>query len=163
MTLIVENGTGRSDANAYVSLADCDAYHLAQGNSAWTAAVDVEKEAAIIKGTGYLNTRFAERWKGRRVNYYQTMAWPRYDVVDMDDYFVYGNVVPKRVVDACCEAALRALSEDIQPDLERKTNSETIGPIKIDYDPGSPQQTRYTRIEDLIRPYLRPRGRMVRG
>ena len=35
MSLVVEDGSGKSNANAYVSLEDCDGYHADMGNTAW--------------------------------------------------------------------------------------------------------------------------------
>ena len=37
MALIIEDGTQPAGANAYVSTADADDYHLARSNAAWAA------------------------------------------------------------------------------------------------------------------------------
>lgn len=51
MSLIVENGTGKSNADAYVTLAECDAYHVRFGNSGWkitTGAVSNEADRKSV-------------------------------------------------------------------------------------------------------------------
>ena len=47
MAIVTEDGTGKSDAQSYLSLADADAYFTARGVSAWTGSNAV-KEAALI-------------------------------------------------------------------------------------------------------------------
>ena len=60
LTLVKEDGTGKSDANSYASVADADAYH--EGHlyaSAWTGATTADKEKALVMAT---RLRTATRW-----------------------------------------------------------------------------------------------------
>lgn len=166
MTLVVEDGSGLETANSYVSLADCNTYHSDRGNSTWTGA-DADKEAAIIRGTQYLESHYRTRWNGVRVSRDQGLAWPRYDVVDPDGWDIDSDEVPQEVVSACCEAALRALTTDMQPDLERggAVKSETVGPVSVTYADGASAKTKFTAIDDLLSGLVRSSstGRLVRG
>ena len=65
--------------DAYVSLAACDAYHTALGNTAWTG-LDAAKEVAIRKATLWVDNAYRGRWKGIRCDTTQPLAWPRWDV-----------------------------------------------------------------------------------
>ncbi len=47
MTLTVEDGSGRPDADAFVTVAVCDAYHAARGRAVWAAATEEAREQAI--------------------------------------------------------------------------------------------------------------------
>ncbi|MBF0374875.1 MAG: hypothetical protein HQL39_15825, partial [Alphaproteobacteria bacterium] len=64
MSLIVEDGSGLSDANAYVSLAYADGYHALRGNAAWAAAGQPARESALVRATDHLDRAF--RWRGER-------------------------------------------------------------------------------------------------
>ena len=78
MSLIVEDGTGRADAESYASVSVADAYHTARGNTAWAAlATTALKEAALRKATDYLGQTYGLRWKGYRMTTTQALDWPR--------------------------------------------------------------------------------------
>src|ERR1041384_3886869 len=113
LTLIKEDGTGRSDANAYANAADGDAYH--EGHlyaSAWTAATTASKEAALVFATRLIDSQF--QFGGSKANGAQALQWPREDCVDPDAAgdSVPGEVVPKAVAAATCEMARELLIAD---------------------------------------------------
>jgi hypothetical protein len=116
LVLIKEDGVGRSDANAYASIADGDAYHdghLYAG--AWTAASADNKAKALVFATRLIDSQF--QFGGTRVNERQALQWPRQDCHDPDaDGWSGGtvpeNVVPKAVVQATCEMARELLITD---------------------------------------------------
>ena len=58
--LIVEDGTGLANANAYVSVEFADEYFSARGNQTWVGLGSADKEAAIIKATDYLEAVYFE-------------------------------------------------------------------------------------------------------
>lgn len=170
MSLVVEDGSGKANADAYVSLEDCDAYHADMGNSAWV--VDDEdadniaaRETAIRKGTVFIDRKYNGRFRGRRQGASQALMWPRWDAIDEDGFAI--EDVPDAVKYAACEAALRAFQgTDLMPDMERggAVIQETIGPISTTYAAGAPAGTRYDMIEGLLRPCLSGGGlRLVRA
>lgn len=75
MAFLVEDGTGLTDATAYISVADADAYFSDVTNSNWSAASTSEKENAIIKATRYMEKRFGARWKGIIASSTQGLSW----------------------------------------------------------------------------------------
>ncbi len=134
--LIVEDGTGRADANAMIAVAYADSYHTARGNAAW-AGDDAVKEAAIIRASAYLTGSYS--WQGYKVNARaQRMAWPRTGVYDGDGYSVPSNAVPDEIEQACTEIALRelitpgAMTPDYTP-MDR-VKSEKVDVIAVEYD-----------------------------
>lgn len=137
--LTVEDGTGLADADAFVSVADCDAYHDARATTAWTdepSSPPEAKEAAIRRATAWLSNSFA--WKGTRLNGRdQALAWPREDVEDAEGEEVASDVVPIEVVHATCEAAAYELANPggLNPnvDLTARIRSEQIGPMRTEY------------------------------
>ncbi len=69
MALILEDGTGVSSANAYTTSALVNAYLVERGRvdeNDWSAASGSEKDASVIAGTDYIETRFSLRFLGRR-------------------------------------------------------------------------------------------------
>ena len=171
MALVTEDGTGKSNADAYVTLAECDAYHTNLGNSGWeiiTGAVsnEAERENAIKKATAFIDARYGNRFKGVRSTAEQALLFPRYGISDNDGYVLEN--VPIAVKRATCEAALRILvGIDLMPDLDRggKVISETVGPISTTYSSGAPAGTKFEMIESLLRGCLNGGSgvRMVRG
>ena len=171
MALVTEDGTGKSNADAYVSLAECDAYHTNLGNSDWViyancAANVTKRENAIKKATAFIDMRYGGRFKGVRKTAEQALLFPRYGISDNDGYVLEN--VPLAVKRATCEAALKIfLGADLMPDLDRggKIISETVGPISTTYSSGAPAGTKFEMIESLLRGCLNGGSgvRMVRG
>jgi hypothetical protein len=156
MALIVEDGTGKTDANAYVSEADCTAYLSARGKS-----ITGNKEQAIIKATDFMMQKYRGRWQGIKKTQAQALDWPRYDVV-VDGYSVESDIVPNEVKNACCELAFRADTEDLMADLTQGVKREKIDVIEVEYDTSSSQQKRYAAVESILGPYLTGASNMVR-
>ena len=170
MSLVVEDGNGLSNANAYVSLEDCDEYHADMGNTTWV--VDDEdadniaaRETAIRKATAFIDRKYNGRFRGRRQGASQALMWPRWNAIDADGFVI--ESVPDTVKHATCEAALRAFQgTDLMPDMERggQVIQETIGPISTTYAAGAPAGTRFSIIEGLLAPCLVEAGvRAVRA
>lgn len=154
MSLIVEDGTGKADAESYISVADATAYHAARGNAAWAAlASDTVREQLLRKATEYMQATYRQRWQGLRVLTTQALDWPRRGV-EVDGYTVASGIVPVEVQRACAELALKASSADLMADLEQGIISETIGPITTQYDRATPQTKRYVAVDRMLSPYL---------
>ena len=120
MALIVEDGTGLSDANSYVSVAYADAYFLARNVTSW-ASLTI-KEALLIQATDYMEAVYSESWKGTVLLDTQSLSFPRI----IDDATVY----PDRLLKAVCELALKAndgtlLVDEKQRAIEKKMDVMT--------------------------------------
>ena len=114
LTLIKEDGTGKTDGNAYADVADGDAYfegHLYA--SAWTAATTVQKTAALVMATRVIDTEY--QFNGVRSVDGQALPWPRENCPDPDGVaaaVLANNKVLKVVIDATCEMARELLILD---------------------------------------------------
>ena len=158
MSLICEDGSGKSDSESYISVADASTYHTARGNAAWAAlATDALREAALRRATDYMRQAYRSRWQGYKVNEDQALDWPRYDV-EVEGYAVDSDIVPTEVKNACAELALRASAAELNPDLTQGVAREKVGQIEVEYDKASPQFTRYRAIDALLSPYLKAGG-----
>lgn len=124
LTLIKEDGTGRTDANSYATTAEADAYfdaHLYA--SAWTAATATTKAAALVMATRLVDSQY--QFHGYRAHDTQALQWPRERCPDPDrnlvtsttmspvlTNFVPSTQVPQPVSFAVCEMARELLIAD---------------------------------------------------
>lgn len=154
MPLIVEDGTGKADAESYLSVTDfvayCDARGLGHGGHGHN---DTNREIALRNATAYVDT--ISRYKGQRLVAAQALEFPREALYDWSGHPVTG--VPKRVKDACAELASRALDESLYQDLDRGglIKSESVGPISTTYVDGAPAGKVFSAAVHLLEPYVR--------
>lgn len=156
MSLIVEDGTGKSTAESYISVADASTYFTARAVTAWAAlATDALREAALRKATEYMTAAYRNRWQGQRtIPTVQALCWPRVGVT-VENVYVDSTSVPEEIKRACAELALKAATAELNPDLTQGVISEQVGQIAVTYDKNSPQRTRYAAIDALLLPYLK--------
>ena len=157
MALVTEDGSGKPDAQAFVSVADADAWLAARGYTLWATIMEVEKEQAIRRATDHLEQVYGPRWRGDKASDAQALSWPRSGVV-VSGYEIPADVIPPVLVSASCLTAFKAASGDLDPDIERLVQSETIGPMTTVYERGASPRTKRTAIDDMLAPLLKPRG-----
>lgn len=167
MALVVEDGTGKSDADSFISDADAVSYFTAIGDATFTAASSTAREQALRRAQQYITRRYRGRWKGRRVYQTQALDWPRYSVSDVDGWTIQSNVVPTEVKQAQCELALAALSEDLMPTIDKPGDiasvSQSVGSVSqsISYVNGRSQVKQYSKAEALLAHLLTSGGCQV--
>jgi hypothetical protein len=125
MALIVEDGSGKSDAQSYVSVTDADDYHANHSASTdWSGADTADKEKALRLATQWLDATYHGRWKGVRFSADQALDWPR-DSVELDGYVLSVSDLPQQLLDATCEMALkeRGRGDDQEQDGEGRADN----------------------------------------
>ena len=158
MAIVIEDGSGKSDSEAYISVADATTYFSNRGVTTWAAiATDALREAALRKATDYITATYRDRWEGVRYTEDQALDWPRFGVI-RDSWAVVYDEVPVEVARACAELALKSSSGDLNPDLKQSKLSVTVGPIRTEYDKNSPQWKRYRAIDMILAPFLKAGG-----
>lgn len=133
-TFVVEDGTGKSDANSYVSVAAADTYFDNYGAPAtWTGASTANKEAALRIATAYVSEKYGNRWRGVIDSDTQALDWPRSGVVDADTGLYYDNdEMPTRLLNATAEVALRHLAgTSLRPDVVAGDGNITNSTISV--------------------------------
>lgn len=159
MALTVETGDGLADADAYVSLADFQAWVAAQYGA--TLPTDAEQERAIRRATSYIDARYRARFPGlRRRERDQALEWPRTDAVDAEGWSVPYAELPSEIVKATCEAAYRetVTPGTLSPDLDRggAINRLKAGSVEIEYSGSAPATTAFQDIDNALARLLRP-------
>lgn len=167
MALVTEDGTGRADAESYISVADATAYHAARGNAAWAAvASDEVREQLLRRATDFMEQNYRERWAGMRLSVVQALSWPRYEVPIKDAPGVYASMpsyypfdkVPAQVGQACAALALMAIAGELTTDPEVAVKRKKVGPIDVEYfEPATPVRTMRAIVE-MLRPFFASNG-----
>jgi len=159
MALTVEDGTGLSTADSYLSQANADTYIANHGNSTdWSGATSDQKDEALRLATQWLDLTYGQRWKGIRSNSDQALDWPRSGVSDRDGRAIDTDELPQKLLDATAEMALRHITETdgIMPDeadaAPVKQEKIKVGEIEesVTYAAPKPQAKRFTIVTRLI-------------
>lgn len=163
MALVVEDGTGRADANGYISVDDANTYFADRNVTAWDSVA--EPEAAIILATDFMLNMYRMRWKGFRRFTTQALDWPRVAAEKPDSigmgYGGYPNYyllteIPSEVKLACAELALRASAGSLAPDLspDDYIKIARVGPISVEYADYRPLVSLFRSVEQKLAPLL---------
>lgn len=130
--MIVEDGTGLTDSNSYVSVVFADDYFSTRGVSKWETLSNTEKEQMLIKATDYIDGIF--QWKGKKLVSSQALRFPRENLYDYEGGKIEG--VPTAVKQATCEAASLIADGTIlfqTADSNGDVVSEKIGELAFTY------------------------------
>jgi hypothetical protein len=138
MALIVEDGTGKVDAESYISVAEHRAYCLKFGLT--PSATDGPVEISLRKATAYMVAIYRGSLQGGRTVYNQALDFPRWDCYRDDTNPILYNEVPVEVKACCSELAIIAETSDLMPtSTTRGKKMVKIGPLTIEYDGSGPQ------------------------
>jgi hypothetical protein len=167
MTLVVEDGTGLSNANTYASVDEFTTFMTDRGETTIAEADTDQKEIALIKSADYMMQKYRLLWKGSRAQTDQRLDWPRrgVDVPDFfdpfyrdlsniplsfqDTLFIPENEVPTSIKEGQMLIAKETFSGDqssgtLQDTLGRVTKREKLGVLEVEYfnsEDGSTRQT----------------------
>ncbi|WP_085600426.1 MULTISPECIES: DnaT-like ssDNA-binding protein [unclassified Pseudomonas] len=161
MTLIIENGTGKPDAESYASAEDLVMYAVKFG-----VAIPGEmlaQEALLRRAALAMD---GMKWKGRKTCGEQALAWPRREVL-LDHELKSDNYLPARIQYGQMALAAEIHQDDIDP-IEKRKGAVTLerveGAVTREYAaipntsdrllPAAPNRPSSTQFAD----YLQNRG-----
>ncbi len=119
MALIVEDGTGKTDANAYWGLTDVDDYFTSWEVGAWNGT-NAAKELAIRQATRSMDFTYRVRYRGAKMTTDQALQWPRTAFVSCDNILIEEGTMPLALQEAMAELALKFLEG--QDDLRHESD-----------------------------------------
>jgi hypothetical protein len=169
MALTVEDGTGKTDADSYVSLVDANTYDTAHGADAgWGAAADAAKEEGLRKATQYLDLAYS--WRGSRTNSDQALMWPR-RWLWFDGFRLAETAMPQQLKDATVELAIQHVNDTTVlfpvASTERGVKSERkkLGTLEkeVEYLGTKPTAKAFPIVSALIRQFIFTGAEVVRG
>lgn len=128
-TIVVEDGTGKTDANSYVTEAELTTYATDRGVTL-TGSTNV----LLIKSMDYFESL---NFQGKKTNETQALQWPRTGVV-IDGYSVESSTVPQEVKNAQMAIAV-SIDQSVDPlsDIEPGIKREKVGEIEVEYQDGA--------------------------
>ena len=154
MALIVEDGTGLTTAESYLSVVDADAHHVLFGTAAasWSSLSTGQKEIALRKATRYIDASYSFRGERKRVE--QALLWPRVGYGTDEVYEPSGSWPVPLLRQATAELAVKAAAGELLVDEDSRIVTEkTVGPITVKYgDTRFGGQKRYAIIDKLLSP-----------
>ncbi len=131
MTLVVEDGSGITGAESYLSVADGD--NLLGNNGAWKAANDESKESALRMASSYADVRWVNVLGASSVvNETQGLAFPRANLFGKGGVKIQG--IPKNWITAVALYAGQEVGGGLWPSAvtqqaDVKSLKVTVGPI----------------------------------
>ncbi len=164
MTIEVEDGTAKANAQSYISVADATTYHAARGNDSWAEQDAPVQEQALIRAASALDSWLRGQWLGTKKTQAQALAWPRTGVVDQDSFEIPDTTIPTELKQACAEVALIELTERfIQQSVSRDhtVSSTSVGPVAVSYRADAPTNKRYPHIEAMLRGIANTAGTQI--
>lgn len=127
----------------YGTIAGADAYALSIGNTAWGALTTDQKNAALVRGSAYVDS-YARRYigddykcwwtyiGGKTGGWAQEREWPRSGIDGLPD-----SVIPVQIEYATYEAAIREGTNpgSLSPDFDRTSlvKSEKVDVLQVTY------------------------------
>lgn len=159
---VVEDGSGLTNANSYVSLLDAE-QELIQLPDAyktnWDTTSDHVKERLLVWASRLLDEWVD--WYGVKNTQDQALRWPRSGVVDRDDYTLSSSVIPAFLKTATAYLAKEIVIGDRTSEPVQGIDSLTVGPISIDFTGENTPSKRV--LPSAIRAMVSPYGRLKGG
>ena len=128
--IIVEDGSGVTGANSYISYDTFNTYCTTRGHDI-SSYTESQLSGAIIKGADYLDRAWF--WPGYRTSSSQAMQWPRTGAYYRDGYYIESTEIPTGLACAQSEYAFASLSESLYPGSDTsniKSISESVSSLK---------------------------------
>jgi hypothetical protein len=175
MAVIKETGAIVAGANSYATLDELDTYHEERLNTAWTDAEDETKEAAMLRATAGLESKYRDRWVGYKANHNdatapQFLAWPRKDsaeettadgytaatmtpIVDNDGIEIAVDGIPPLLVQAYKEVCLIEIAQpfvSVQLSRNDMLKYQRIDVIEQEWLRNAPAVVQFPHIDALL-------------
>ena len=161
MTLIIEDGTGKPDAESYASAEDLALYAV---KFCTVIPTGVPEQEALLRRAALAMDGMT--WKGRKTSSEQALSWPRREVL-LDQEIKPNNYLPARIQYGQMALAAEIHQDDIDPIEKRKgavIRERVEGAVDREYAtipntsgrllPASPDRPSATQFAD----YLQRRG-----
>lgn len=154
--------------DTYISLADAETWAtehlLGSPKTAWDAASDPEKEAALRNATEFIDRTFDGRWVGvSKADSDQVRTWPRNFVVDNLGRSVEPDTIPAAVEDTTARLAADLVTEmpDDAKDRGGAIKREKVGELEVEYMDGARSGKSYPYLRRMLNHLLRPGANRV--
>ena len=150
MTLIIETGTGKADAQSYITVVELSAYASARG-----ITIAGDGSQLLLRAMTYLETR---DYTGSKNTKEQALQYPRVNVY-IDEFPILTTEIPNILKDLLAEVSI-AIGGDEDPlaTVERAVKKEKVDVIEIEYQDNAAPFVYNMRIKALERKLLKNTG-----
>ncbi len=124
-TIIVEDGTGVTGANSYISEADLATYATDRGITiTGTSAILLIQAMDWLEGQSFIGFKFTDD---------QPLLWPRAGVW-LDNFLLSTDEIPQELIDGLAETAL-SIDSGTGPlnNVARETKRTKVGTLEVEY------------------------------
>jgi hypothetical protein len=106
LPLVVEDGTGLTTANSYLTAVEADAILSVNPvfYAAWTALTPTEQDSFLVWASDYIDCYV--QWNGYKTVETSGLRWPRECVTDCDGVLIASNVIPDKLKKAVAQLAI---------------------------------------------------------
>lgn len=159
--LIIEDGTGKPDAESFATAADLASYAVKFGR---TIPADEPAQEALLRRAAVQMMALA--WKGHKATTGQALPWPRRGV-ELDGEILPVTLIPARIEYGQMALAVEIHADDVDPPSKRTgavTRKRVEGAVDVQYAeipndsgyllPAAPDRPSATQFAD----YLARRG-----
>lgn len=131
-TIIVEDGSGVTDANSYCSLAEVRSFADNRGLS--LPVVDDDVEIAMLSAMDFIESK-RDQFQGVKTDSAQALQFPRVRL-RIDGYPVDDNVIPTCLKFAQCRATFEVADGlDLQPIIDGMfITKDVVGPLETEFE-----------------------------
>ncbi|SIR84161.1 hypothetical protein SAMN05216509_5341 [Pseudomonas sp. B10] len=132
MTLIIEDGTGKPDAESYASAEDLAMYAVKFGV---VIPAEVPAQEALLRRAALAMDGMT--WKGRKSKSEQALSWPRRGV-ELDYEIKPDNYLPARIQYGQMALAAEIHTDDVDPIDQRQgavIRERVEGAVDVEYAP----------------------------
>lgn len=167
MAIIVEDGSGKTNANSYIDVDFARAYAESRG---FSFPVDTEVEPWIVNACDFVES-FAEQFKGNRKTATQALSWPRTNVVIDGEKFP-DDKIPTQLKLAQAQAVVeQSQGSVLQPPItDYAVRREKVDVIEVEYATGGGQNNtatvtltpKFPKVEQWLRPLLGGTGGLLK-
>lgn len=129
MALIIEDGTGKADADSYATAAELVDYGTRYGVT--VPDTEEEQEALLRQAAVQMNVM---KWKGHRANADQALAWPRSNVW-IDGQLQPNSYIPSRIQYGQMALAAEIHDNQVNPPDQRQgpVTKEKVDALEVEY------------------------------
>lgn len=146
-TIIIEDGTGKTNANSYATESNLSTYAADRG-----ITIAGTNSQLLITAMDYIESL---DFTGVKNTKEQVLQWPRYGVY-IDGYSFDNDAIPQLLIDAQIEVALAVdASNDPLSTVDRATKMEKLDGLEVEYMDNSSDAAILRKVNAKLKKLLR--------
>lgn len=159
MSLVIEDGTGKADAESYATVTQLQARAAALGVTVSTKVSECE----ILLRKAMQKMQRGDEYQGYRVNRTQALDFPRVGII-INRFGYASGELPPQLVEAQIIFAIEAQSTNLLPTVKANAVGsvveKTVGPITTRYAATTAPNALpiVSAAEEVLKPLLRAKG-----